>query len=101
MADFNISMNSADLENLKINTAVAKEQCDELLDNIGQIESVTDSIRYIAGTDLPNIWSNENADVNSIISKLNENVEFLEQLATVTREFAYAIRDYAIANENK
>lgn len=94
-------MTSADLENLKINTNVAKEECDELLNNVGQIESITDSIRYIAGTDLPNIWQGENADVNSMITELNKNVEFLEQLTTVTREFAYTMRDYAIANENK
>ena len=49
---------------------------------------------------MPNIWQGQNSDVNSIIAKLNENVEFLDNLIRFTREFATTLQDYATAMES-
>ena len=90
---------SSALETIQISTDDAKEYCTELINNASKIDSVKQSLNYIAGTDLPNIWQGENADVNSIITKLNENVEFLDNLTKFTREFATTLQDYVTAME--
>lgn len=91
---------SSELETIQISPNEAKEYCSELISNASKIESVKQSLNFIAGTDLPNIWQGQNSDVNSIIAKLNENVEFLDNLIRFTRQFATTLQDYATAMEN-
>ena len=91
---------SSELETIQISPNEAKEYCSELISNASKIESVKQSLNFIAGTDLPNIWQGQNSDVNSIITKLNENVEFLDNLIRFTREFATTLQDYAAAMES-
>ena len=83
------------IELIKVNTARAISHCEELLEELSNVDSLRHSLEYIVNTDIPNIWTSDTADINSISNGLKENVVFLENFIKFSKEFSITLQDYA------
>ena len=87
------------LENLQVDTASTKTNCEDILGTLMNLESVASSINYIVDKDIPTIWPEGGADLQSISASLKANAEFLNSLIKFHREFATTLEDYATTLE--
>ena len=82
---------------IKVNTDNAIYHCDELLNELSNLESLKHSLEYIVNTDIPNIWTSDTADVTSLSNNLRNNTIFLGDFIKFSKEFSTTLQDYATA----
>ena len=82
---------------IKVNTDNAIYHCDELLNELSNLESLKHSLEYIVNTDIPTIWTSDTADVTSLSNNLRNNAIFLGDFIKFSKEFSTTLQDYATA----
>lgn len=87
------------IEKIQVNTEATKNISDNILKENTSITSEKKSIFYIANTDLPNVFSGESPDIESMITELKENANFLDELIRFNDEFATTLYDYSTSLE--
>lgn len=86
-----------DIQLIKVNTDNAIYHCDELLNELSNLESLKHSLEYIVNTDIPTIWTSDTADVTSLSNNLRNNAIFLGDFIKFSKEFSTTLQDYATA----